>query len=111
MTLVDAKYSFIWGSCGFPGNSHDSTIQEQILFSGIGKVGVCVSNKVSYLLGLGEQKPQYPALLHAFQPFTSSSFSGVQQTVHTGSSHIIHRGVETILKVGGLINRIHRGHG
>ncbi len=26
MTLVDAKYRFIWGSCGFPGNSHDSII-------------------------------------------------------------------------------------
>ena len=26
MGLVDAKYRFIWGSCGFPGNSHDSTI-------------------------------------------------------------------------------------
>ena len=26
MALVDAKYHFIWGSCGFPGNSHDSTI-------------------------------------------------------------------------------------
>eukprot|EP00112_Aurelia_sp_Birch-Aquarium-sp1_P010870 Seg2301.2 transcript_id=Seg2301.2/GoldUCD/mRNA.D3Y31 product="Protein ALP1-like" protein_id=Seg2301.2/GoldUCD/D3Y31 len=26
MPLVDAKYRFIWGSCGFPGNSHDSII-------------------------------------------------------------------------------------
>ena len=26
MSLVDAKYRFIWGSCGFPGNSHDSII-------------------------------------------------------------------------------------
>ncbi|XP_065069830.1 uncharacterized protein LOC135694882 [Rhopilema esculentum] len=26
MALVDAKYRFIWGSCGFPGNSHDSII-------------------------------------------------------------------------------------
>ena len=24
MAIVDAKYSFIWASCGFPGNSHDS---------------------------------------------------------------------------------------
>ena len=26
MGLVDAKYRFIWGSCAFPGNSHDSII-------------------------------------------------------------------------------------
>ena len=26
MGLVDGKYRFIWGSCGFPGNSHDSII-------------------------------------------------------------------------------------
>ena len=26
MGLVDAKYKFIWGSCGFPGNSLDSII-------------------------------------------------------------------------------------
>ena len=26
MAIVDAKYRFIWGSCGFPGNSHDSVI-------------------------------------------------------------------------------------
>ena len=26
MSLVDARYRFVWGSCGFPGNSHDSVI-------------------------------------------------------------------------------------
>ena len=26
MSLVDSHYRFIWGSCGFPGNSHDSII-------------------------------------------------------------------------------------
>ena len=26
MAMVDAKYRFVWGSCGFPGNSHDSII-------------------------------------------------------------------------------------
>ena len=26
MAIVDAKYRFIWGSCGFPGNSYDSII-------------------------------------------------------------------------------------
>lgn len=26
MGMVDAKYRFVWASCGFPGNSHDSII-------------------------------------------------------------------------------------
>jgi hypothetical protein len=26
MAIVDSRYRFIWGSCGFPGNSHDSII-------------------------------------------------------------------------------------
>ena len=26
MSILDAKYRFVWGSCGFPGNSHDSII-------------------------------------------------------------------------------------
>lgn len=26
MAMVDSKYRFFWGSCGFPGNSHDSII-------------------------------------------------------------------------------------
>ena len=26
MAMVDARYRFIWGSCGLPGNSHDGII-------------------------------------------------------------------------------------
>ena len=26
MAMVDSNYRFIWGSCGYPGNSHDSVI-------------------------------------------------------------------------------------
>ena len=26
MAMVDSKYRFVWGSCGFPGNSHDAII-------------------------------------------------------------------------------------
>lgn len=26
MGLVDSHYRFLWGSCGFPGNSHDAVI-------------------------------------------------------------------------------------
>ena len=28
MGMVDAKYMFIWASCGYPGNSHDSIIMQ-----------------------------------------------------------------------------------
>ena len=36
MGMVDAKYRFIWASCGFPGNSHDSIIfQATDLFQSI----------------------------------------------------------------------------
>ena len=26
MAMVDSKFRFVWGSCGFPGNSHDAII-------------------------------------------------------------------------------------
>ena len=32
MAMVDAKYRFTWGSCGFPGNSHDSVILQSTDF-------------------------------------------------------------------------------
>ena len=32
MAMVDAKYRFVWGSCGFPGNSHDSVILQSTKF-------------------------------------------------------------------------------
>ena len=41
MSMIDARYRFIWGSCGYPGNSHDSIIlQSTSLWSDIkeGKV-------------------------------------------------------------------------
>ena len=28
--MVDAKYRFIWASCGYPGNSHDPIIMQSI---------------------------------------------------------------------------------
>ncbi|XP_066028735.1 uncharacterized protein [Pocillopora verrucosa] len=28
MGMVDAKYRFVWASCGYPGNSHDSIIMQ-----------------------------------------------------------------------------------
>ena len=32
MSMVDAKYRFVWGSCGYPGNSHDSIIFQSTAF-------------------------------------------------------------------------------
>ena len=26
MAMVDSHYRFVWGCCGFPGNSHDAVI-------------------------------------------------------------------------------------
>jgi len=26
MGMVDSHYRFVWGSCGYPGNSHDAVI-------------------------------------------------------------------------------------
>ena len=32
MGMVDAQYRFVWGSCGFPGNSHDAIIFQSTQF-------------------------------------------------------------------------------
>ena len=40
MAMVDSRYRFIWGSCGFPGNSHDAVIfQSTGLWENIKKHG------------------------------------------------------------------------
>lgn len=49
MGLVDAKYRFIWASCGYPGNSHDSIIlQSTVLWDDIkqGKVISEIAKKI-----------------------------------------------------------------
>ena len=50
MAIVDAKFRFVWASCGYPGNHHDSTIfQATDLFQKIaaGKVIPNISKKVN----------------------------------------------------------------
>ena len=48
MSMVDAKYRFVWGSCGFPGNSHDSIIlQSTSLWSSI-KDGKFLPNYITW---------------------------------------------------------------
>ena len=44
MALVDSNYRFIWGTCGFPGNSHDSIIfQSTNLWADIKEKGIIPS--------------------------------------------------------------------
>lgn len=44
MAIVDSNYRFIWASCGFPGNSHNSLIfQSTNLYSEIVKGNVIPS--------------------------------------------------------------------
>ena len=40
MSMVDSRFRFIWGSCGFPGNSHDASIfQDTDLWQNINEHG------------------------------------------------------------------------
>ena len=50
MALLDAKYHFIWGSCGFPGNSHDSIVlQSTSLWSDIKNANLLQSKRTRYV--------------------------------------------------------------
>ena len=50
--MVDSKYRFVWGSCGFPWNSHDSMIfQATSLWSSI-KEGTFLPNFTQELNGI-----------------------------------------------------------
>ena len=69
MALVDAKYRFIWGSCGFPGNSHDSIIlQSTTLWSDI-KDGKLLPNSCQR-----EQNAFFPPLILGDSAFPFDSF-------------------------------------
>ena len=69
MALVDAKYRFIWGSCGFPGNSHDSIIlQSTTLWSDI-KDGKLLPNSCQR-----EQNAFIPPLILGDSAFPFESF-------------------------------------
>lgn len=83
MGLVDAKYRFIWASCGFPGNSHDSIIlqstnlwrkiQDEEEIPNIGqKVGdVCVSPLI-----LGDSA--FPHTSWLAKPYTAATLTAQQ---------------------------------
>ncbi len=69
MALVDAKYRFIWASCGFPGNSHDSIVlQSTSLWSDLknGNLLPSFSQK--------EQKVSVPPIILGDSAFPFESF-------------------------------------
>lgn len=58
MGLVDSNYRFIWGSCGFPGNSHDAIIfQSTELWTNI------KDNKIVPLIGKNVGSVLIPPLI------------------------------------------------
>jgi hypothetical protein len=83
MGLVDAKYRFVWGSCGFPGNSHDSIIFQSTqlwtdLTEGEAFPPICKAldgTKVSPLI-LGDSA--FPFQTWLMKPFTNATLSPQQ---------------------------------
>ena len=80
MAMVDAKYRFIWGSCGFPGNSHDSIIfQSTQLWTnisegqGIPSIGKDLGGVTVPPLVLGDSA--FPFQTWLMKPFTNAVLS------------------------------------
>ena len=77
MGIVDAQYRFIWGSCGFPGNSHDSIIfQSTQLWAditegqGIPPIGKDIDGVTVPPLVLGDSA--FPFRTWLMKPFTNA---------------------------------------
>ncbi len=77
MAMVDAKYRFIWGSCGFPGNSHDSIILQSTSMwrkITVGKILPEICQKVDDVeippLGLGDSAFPFQSFL--MKPYTNA---------------------------------------
>ena len=76
MAFVDAKYRFIWASCGFPGNSHDSvilqstTLWQQIKEDFIPKIGKKIEGRTVPPLVLGDSA--FPLQAWLMKPYTGS---------------------------------------
>ena len=83
MGMVDAHYRFIWASCGYPGNSHDSTVFKSTklwedLTGGniIPNIGKDVGGVTVPPLILGDSAfPSQPWLM---KPFTNAVLTPVQ---------------------------------
>ena len=80
MAMVDAKYRFIWGSCGFPGNSHDSIIfQSTQLWTNVSErqaipsIGKDLGGVTVPPLVLGDSA--FPFQTWLMKPFTNAGLS------------------------------------
>ncbi|XP_028400782.1 protein ALP1-like [Dendronephthya gigantea] len=84
MAFVDARYRFIWASCGFPGNSHDAVIlqstdlwqqiAEGVFFPQIGKR---VMNRTLPPLVLGDSA--FPLQSWLMKPYTDAVLTEEQR--------------------------------
>lgn len=83
MALVDSQYRFIWGSCGFPGNSHDAIIfQSTNLWNSIQdgllpSVGKVVGEENVPPLILGDSA--FPLRTWLMKPYTNAVLSPQQR--------------------------------
>ena len=77
MALVDSDYRFIWVSCGFPGNSHDSIIlQSTQLWEDITEINFVPSigqNVIIQPLILGDSA--FPLCLWMMKPYTDATLT------------------------------------
>ena len=76
MGLVDSHYRFVWGSCGFPGNSHDAVIflffflQNSIQEGFIPTIGKAVGDITAPPLIVGDSA--FPLRSWLMKPFTNA---------------------------------------
>ena len=77
--MVDSKYRFVWASCGYPGNSHDSIIFQstdlwnQIKNQGyLPKIGKRVGSLLVPPLILGDAATVVDDAMHERQPYTTT---------------------------------------
>jgi hypothetical protein len=77
MAIVDSNYRFLWASCGFPGNSHDSIIFQSFELwnnitenNAIPNIGQTVDKTVIYPLLLGDSA--FPLQTWMMKPYTNA---------------------------------------
>ncbi len=117
MAMVDYKYRFIWGSCGFPGNTHDSIIfqstdiwtsimeNEAILKTGKEVEGVHIPALIFADAAFqGKMKPYGNAVLTAKQRYFNYRLSRARMVTEgaygqlKGCWRILHRKCESSAK-------------
>lgn len=83
MAIVDSHYRFVWGSCGFPGNSHDAVIfkstdlWERIQGGYIPEMGKSVGDVTVPPLIVGDSA--FPLCTWLMKPYTNAVLSPQQR--------------------------------